>query len=212
MIGTERRIRRMDQIMIGKFIAACRKEKKMTQAQLAEKLGISDRAVSKWETGKCMPDASLMPELCELLDISVNDLFNGRRVTMENYKEAAEAAMLQLKENEEKKNRMMLDLEIWIGIPSVITSVALVLVAAYASIPNVLRAILIIVGVVQFFFYIYHALKIETEAGYYKCNNCGNTYVPQFRDVVMAMHSGRSRKMKCPACGQKSWPKRVIYR
>ena len=102
----------MDQIMIGKFIAACRKEKKMTQAQLAEKLGISDRAVSKWETGKCMPDASLMPELCEQLGISINDLFNGRRVTMENYKEAAEAAMLQLKENEEKKNRMMLDLEI----------------------------------------------------------------------------------------------------
>ncbi|WP_295129676.1 helix-turn-helix transcriptional regulator [Ruminococcus sp.] len=202
----------MDQIMIGKFIAACRKEKKMTQAHLAEKLGISDRAVSKWETGKCMPDASLMPELCELLDISVNDLFNGRRVTMENYKEAAEAAMLQLKENEEKKNRMMLDFEIWMGIPSVITLVALVVVAAYASIPNVLKAILIIVGVVQFFFYIYHALKIETEAGYYKCNNCGNTYVPQFRDVVMAMHSGRSRKMKCPACGQKCWHKKVIYK
>jgi len=212
MIGTERRIRRMDQIMIGKFIAACRKEKKMTQAQLAEKLGISDRAVSKWETGKCMPDASLMPELCEQLGISINDLFNGRRVTMENYKEAAEAAMLQLKENEEKKNRMMLDLEIGMVIPSVLTLIALLGIAAYADIPNVLKAVLLIVGAVQFFFYLYHALKIETEAGYYKCSNCGNTYVPEFKDVVMAMHSGRSRKMKCPACGQKCWHKKVIYK
>ncbi len=212
MIGTERRIRRMDQIMIGKFIAACRKEKKMTQAQLAEKLGISDRAVSKWETGKCMPDASLMPELCEQLGISINDLFNGRRVTMENYKEAAEGAMLQLKENEEKKNHMMLDLEIGMGIPSVITFVALLGVAAHAGISNVLKAILIIVGLAQFCVYGYHALKIETEAGYYKCRNCGNTYVPEFRDVVMAMHSGRSRKMKCPACGQKCWHKKVIYK
>ena len=202
----------MDQIMIGKFIAACRKEKKMTQAQLAEKLGISDRSVSKWETGKCMPDASLMPELCEQLGISINDLFNGRRVTMENYKEAAEAAMLQLKENEEKKNRMMLDLEIWLGIPSVITFLALLVIAAYASIPNVLKAILVIVGLVQFFSCLYHALKIETEAGYYKCSNCGNAYVPEFRDVVMAMHKGRDRKMTCPCCGQKCWHKKVIYK
>lgn len=68
----------MDQIQIGKFIAACRKEKGMTQAQLAEKMGVSDRAVSKWETGKNMPDSSIMLELCSELGITVNDLLNGR--------------------------------------------------------------------------------------------------------------------------------------
>ncbi len=61
----------MNQIEIGKFIAKCRKEKKLTQAQLAEKLNISDRAVSKWETGKGMPDSSIMLELCEILGIMV---------------------------------------------------------------------------------------------------------------------------------------------
>lgn len=60
----------MDQIKIGKFIAQCRKEQNLTQALLAEKLGISDRAVSKWETGKNLPDASIMPELCAVLKSS----------------------------------------------------------------------------------------------------------------------------------------------
>ena len=67
----------MDQIKIGKFIASCRKEQGMTQAILAEKLGISDRAVSKWETGKSMPDSGIMLELCDLLKINVNELLSG---------------------------------------------------------------------------------------------------------------------------------------
>ncbi len=77
----------MDQIKIGKFIASCRKEKNLTQAQLAEKLGITDRAVSKWETAKSMPDTGLMPELCELLGISVNELISGEKLNlMEDYR------------------------------------------------------------------------------------------------------------------------------
>lgn len=67
----------MEQVKIGKFIASKRKEQGLTQLQLAEKLGITDRAVSKWETGKSLPDASLMPELCKLLKITINDLLCG---------------------------------------------------------------------------------------------------------------------------------------
>lgn len=201
----------MDQIKIGKFIASCRKEKKLTQAQLAEKLGITDRAVSKWETGKCLPDASLMPELCEHLGISINDLFNGRRVTMENYKEAAEAAMLQLKKNEEQKNRMLLILEIVIGTSATISFLFMVFVASLMpDLPAFFRILIIVIGLIQLAVCIYFALKIETKAGYYKCEECGNTYVPEFRDVVMAMHKGRDRKMTCPCCGKKCWQKKVI--
>ncbi len=75
----------MNQIEIGKFIAKCRKEKKLTQAQLAEKLNITDRAVSKWEMGKNMPDTSIMLELCEILGITVNELLSGEKIDMENY-------------------------------------------------------------------------------------------------------------------------------
>ena len=76
----------MDQIKIGKFIAERRKNKNLTQMQLAEKLGITDRAVSKWENGKAMPDSAIMLELCDTLEISVNDLLHGEVISMENYK------------------------------------------------------------------------------------------------------------------------------
>ena len=80
----------MNQEKIGKFIAACRKENGYTQASLAEKLGITDRAVSKWETGKSLPDASIMLELCELLKINVIELLTGEHIIMDNYKDVAE--------------------------------------------------------------------------------------------------------------------------
>lgn len=75
----------MNQKEIGKFIAKSRKEKKLTQMQLAEKLNITDRAVSKWEMGKNMPDTSIMLELCEILGITVNELLSGEKIDMENY-------------------------------------------------------------------------------------------------------------------------------
>ena len=80
----------LDQEKIGKFIAACRKDQGFTQAKLAERLGLTDRAVSKWENGKSMPDASIMLDLCELLKINVNELLSGERLDTASYKEKAE--------------------------------------------------------------------------------------------------------------------------
>lgn len=97
----------MNQVEIGKFIAKCRKEKKLTQAQLAEKLNITDRAVSKWETGKSMPDSSIMLELCEILGITVNELLSGEEVDMEIFEKKADENLIALTkkdENNMKKN------------------------------------------------------------------------------------------------------------
>ena len=69
----------MNQIKIGRFIAECRKKANLTQMQLAEKLGITDKAISKWERGVAMPDTSIMLELCDILCISVNELLTGRK-------------------------------------------------------------------------------------------------------------------------------------
>lgn len=91
----------MNQIDTGKFIASCRKEKGLTQAQLAEKLSITDRAVSKWETGKCMPDSSIMLELCKILDISVNELLSGERIETDNYDEKVNENLIELKRKDE---------------------------------------------------------------------------------------------------------------
>lgn len=100
----------MNQTEIGKFIAKCRKEKELTQAQLAEKLNITDRAVSKWETGKSMPDSSVMLELCGILGITVNELLSGEKVDMESYEKKADENLIALKrknENNMAKNRML---------------------------------------------------------------------------------------------------------
>ena len=92
----------MEQVKVGKFIAECRKNKNMTQAELAEKLNITDRAISKWETGKGMPDSSIMLELCSKLDISVNELLSGEVIKMENYNVRAEQNLLEMKKQKEE--------------------------------------------------------------------------------------------------------------
>ena len=92
----------MEQAMIGKFISACRKEKGLTQMQLAEKLNITNRAVSKWETGKSMPDVSLMLDLCNILGITVNELLSGERIIMEDYQKRAEENLMELQAKKEK--------------------------------------------------------------------------------------------------------------
>lgn len=98
----------MNQEKIGKFIAKCRKENGYTQASLAEKLGITDRAISKWENGKSMPDASIMLELCELLKINVNELLTGEHIMMDNYIEVAEKNLVEMKTKEENANKKMI--------------------------------------------------------------------------------------------------------
>ncbi len=91
----------MNHIEIGEFIAKCRKGKKLTQAQLAERLNITDRAVSKWETGKSMPDSSIMLELCEILGITVNELLSGKKADMESYEKRADENLIALKKKDE---------------------------------------------------------------------------------------------------------------
>ena len=122
----------MDQAKIGKFIADCRKEQGLTQAQLAEKIGVSDRAVSKWETGRSMPDSSIMLEVCDAIGINVNELLNGERIVMDEYKEKAEAQLLEMKKMEEDHARLMLRLEVVIGYTCSIAFFILIFAASFA--------------------------------------------------------------------------------
>lgn len=98
----------MEQTKIGAFIAACRKEHDMTQVQFAEKLGVTNKAVSKWETGKCLPDASLFDDICILLNITLNELFAGERITPENVeKKAAENLRSMAAEYQKREYRVI---------------------------------------------------------------------------------------------------------
>ena len=202
----------MNQIKIGRFIAERRKEQKLTQMQLAEKLGITDRAVSKWETGKSLPDASIMLELCGLLKITVNDLLSGEVVSMNNYNEKSENNLLEMIKQKEQADKRLLSLEIVIGLMSVMFLFSMIFIAALIEMQDWLKVVLIVFGFVIFMIGILVALRIEQVAGCYECKKCGHKYVPTYRSVYLATHMGRTRYMKCPSCGKKSWQKKVISR
>ena len=202
----------MNQIKIGRFIAERRKEQKLTQMQLAEKLGITDRAVSKWETRKSLPDASIMIELCGLLKITVNDLLSGEVVSMNNYNEKSEKNLLEMIKQKEQADKRLLSLEIVIGLMSVMFLFSMIFIAALIEMQDWLKVVLIVFGFVIFMIGILVALRIEQVAGCYECKKCGHKYVPTYRSVYLATHMGRTRYMKCPSCGKKSWQKKVISR
>lgn len=200
----------MDQIKIGKFIAERRKMQNLTQMQLAEKLGITDRAVSKWENGKTLPDASIMLELCGILGVSVNDLLTGEVVTMENYNEKMEKNLLEMTEAKQKADKNLLNLEILVGFMCVAILLGMTAFASFMEMAEWLRVVLILIGLVPFLVALPFLIKIEQTAGYYECAKCGHRYVPTFKSVFMAAHMGRTRKMRCPKCSEKSWQKKVL--
>jgi len=200
----------MDQIKIGKFIAECRKKENLTQMQLAEKLGITDRAVSKWETGRAMPDSSIMLELCGILKITVNDLLSGEVVAMENYNKELENNLLEMVKQKEQADKRLLSVEVVIGITTTVLLLSLVFVAALVQMEAWLRVVLILLGFVIGFAGFFYALRMEQVAGYYECKECGHRYVPTYKAMNMAPHMGRTRYMRCPRCGKKSWQKKVI--
>ncbi len=200
----------MNQAKIGRFIAECRKKNNLTQMQLGEKLNITDRAVSKWETGKAMPDSSIMLHLCEILKISVNDLLCGEIVTMNNYNENSEKILLEMVKQKEEADKRLLFIEILMGILCIAVFFALVLVASLVNLEEWLRILLIVIGFSPFLIACPFMLKIEQTAGYYECPKCGNRYVPTYSSVFFAPHINRTRYMKCPECHKKSWQKKVL--
>ena len=201
----------MDQVKIGRFIAERRKSNGFTQAQLAEKLNITDRAVSKWENGKSLPDSSIMLELCAELGITVNDLLSGEVITMENNKKETENRLIEMVREKEQKDKQMLALEWVIGILSCVVLFIPIIIGSYVPIePEWKRIAIVASGFIPAFIGIVFTMKIEQVAGYYECKNCGHKYVPTFKAITVSMHMGRTRYMKCPECGKKTWQKKVI--
>ena len=181
----------MEQDKIGAFIAQCRREAGYTQAALGEKLGISDRAVSKWETGKNMPDAS-------------------ERLDPEGYQQKAEEHLLELQRLEAVKNRALLSLELVIALSATVTYLVMLFAAIFAVENIWWRMVLILVGGAFLVVGIAWALRVEHDAGYYECPHCQYRYVPTMKAVVLAPHIGRDRRMKCPRCGKKGYHKKVL--
>lgn len=201
----------MDQVKIGKFIAERRKSVNLTQMQLAQMLDLTDRAVSKWETGKSLPDSSVMLQLCDILRITVNDLLRGEVVLMGNDQKMNDEMLIEMIKEKEEKDRMLLKAELIVGIVSFIPLlIATIFVAYNQNIEEWKRGVIVLASIVPFLIAVPFLIKIEQKAGYYKCAECGHCYVPAFKSVLCAPHMGLTRKMTCPKCGKKSWQKKVL--
>ena len=200
----------MNQIKIGKFIKEKRKEKKITQNELAEKLNVTDRAISKWENGNCMPDSGIIPELCKILGITINDLFSGEVIDNKKYNENAEQNLLEITKQKELSDKRLLSIELLTGCLCLLTLLPLVIFASYVEMKESLRVTLILIGMAPLLIATPFMLKIEQIAGYYKCDKCNHKYIPSYFWVFVAMHFGRTRYLKCPKCNKYSWHKKVI--
>ena len=204
----------MNQEKIGKFIASCRKKQKLTQEQLAEKLGITYKAVSKWETGKGLPDASIMKDLCNNLKITVNELLSGELINKEDYNKKAEEYMLEIYKQKEEGDRRLLKLEKIVGFLFVTYFIFILLTMNYLVEKNIISENMFLFIVIISLVYIVVMgsvlLKVEQIAGYYECGKCHNKYIPTYKSVNLAPHLGRTRYMKCPKCEKKSWNKKVL--
>lgn len=199
----------MDQIKIGKFIADERKRKGYTQKQLSEKLAISDKTISKWERGNGFPEVSLLLPLCNELEITVNELLSGERVSEEEYLKKAEENMVNLvQETQENKKRILLST--MYGWLAIIAALPLFIISGLAQIDTWMRIVLILSGSVVVIIGIAIACILDRTAGAFECPECKKRFVPDMKEYVMAPHTITRRKLKCPECGAHKFCKKVL--
>lgn len=204
----------MDLIRIGKYIQEKRKEKNLTQLQLAELLSVTDRAVSKWECGRSLPDVSIMPQLCSILDISLNGLLAGQDSKEEDYNRQAELNLLKVMKEKEGADRRLLRIETAMSFLILFSFLTLLFAGIfgyqYFGLPFWAMITMASIGFVQLITLVIIAIRIEQKAGYYECPYCHHHYVPSYLQVLLAPHINRTRYMKCPHCGKRSFQKKVI--
>jgi transcriptional regulator with XRE-family HTH domain len=200
----------MDLKKIGKFIADCRKNKKLTQEQLAEKLYITDRAVSKWERGLSLPDADKMIELCNILGISVNELLIGEVIDMKDYNKKTEELLLEFTKKEEINNKRAF-MNMWVLLISTfLFYTMLIMLACMTLSEGPLLGTIICVSTVLVVIVAFYALKVEVYTGYYECNKCHHRHVPSYWKALIAPHMATTRFLRCPKCHKFSWSKKVM--
>ncbi len=193
----------MDQLKTGKFIAEMRKEQGLTQRALAEKLLISDKTVSKWECGNGFPEVSLMLPLCEILQISVNELLTGRRLQSSEYKKNAEKNLMKLINEREHAKRSL-----WLGIIAVVATllagITLFMIAGYFELKTWQKVVLIVVGFITIAAGLTVAVVLEVHSGAFECAKCGKRFMPKMGAYLAGAHTTTRRYLKCPHCGKKS--------
>lgn len=195
---------------IGEFILNERKAKNLTQTKLAEKIFVSEKTVSKWENGKGVPDTNTLPLLCEIFDVSINELLNGERISKESYTTKAEEKILDLQREKEMAHKRLLFMEIIVAFLAMTILLSASCIVYFINMPTWLRILILAVAFTITILSMIYALKIEQVAGYYLCEHCNHKHIPSYSQVFLAMHLNRTRYMKCPQCKKRSWQRKVL--
>ena len=205
------RSEKMDLAVTGKFIAEMRKAKKLTQVQLAEKLNVSEKTISKWECGNGFPDTTLILALCKELDITANELLSGKRLSTDaEYKQNAEDNLVKLMEERKASKRMLL-IQVLIATISLISAITIFLLSEpYEKTNPLVFAILLIIGFVIIGVGLGVVIALEYNYGSFECKHCGHRFMPGAFDYIMGPHSITTRHLKCPKCGKSGFCKRKL--
>lgn len=202
----------MDIVKIGYFIRECRKNKNLTQKQLADKLYVEPKTVSKWETGKGLPDVSIMKNLCNELGISLSELFIGDYIKEESNDLLIEKLIIDELKKEKIQNKKKLIGEILIGCAFIGSVITLILLVGIASIATYLKIILIVLSFIFIFVGLFGLVLLDVNIGYFECAECHERFIPSIKDYVFGMHTLKKRKLKCPICGKKTWCLKIMTR
>lgn len=200
----------MDMLKIGKFIARLRKERNITQQELAEKLDITDRAVSKWERGLSLPDAGKMLELCNILNINVNELLLGEKMNINDYNNKTDQLLVELSRQEENKNKIIMTTMWILVITTMVFYIGILLLAVITLEEGTILGGIIVVSTLITVAVAFYGLKLEVDAGYYECKNCHHKFVPTYFKALIAPHKSTTRYLKCPKCNKRTWSKKTM--
>ena len=193
----------MDTVKIGLFIKSLRKEKSLTQREVANKLNVSEKTISKWETGNGMPEVSLMLPLCKFFGISINELLSGERLDEKQYVEKAEENMACLVDRTTPRKKIIISTVSCVLV--ILSSLALILLSAFFIQQIWLKLVVIGIALIVVIADVSVILLVAISTEIYKCEECGEKFVPTLKAYILAPHTFKRRYLKCPHCGKKSW-------
>ena len=194
----------MDQTTTGQFIKNMRKECGLTQREVAEKLNISEKTVSKWETGKGLPDVGLMLPLCKILKISVNELLSGQKLDDKGYVERAEENIAALL-SDKCSTRIKFTFGLISFLLTLASTIILVMIAGFGEMQAWLRVLIVAAAILTIIANVIFMCIFGASTEIFECPECSAKFAPTLSAYIAGPHTLRKRKLRCPRCGKKSW-------
>ena len=200
----------MDMQKIGCFLAELRKAKNLTQEELGEQIGVTNKTVSRYENGNYLPPVEILQMLSKLYDVSINELLSGKCLDDGQYKENAEEFIVAdlIKKRKDAKKR--LTLSVISAIASILSGLVIILMGALLAAPVWLRISCIAFSAVIIALGVAVSCALTVDAGVYECPNCGEKFVPSIKEFICGAKTFTKRKLKCPKCGKKSYCKKKL--